>query len=293
MRNIHGEYKSGVSKYLSRRTGNVVKSLPVWFKWQDYRRLSNLNDAAIWAWLFASRDPGIEDEIKQGVGVVRVLNSHQIQTKLAWRNGVLCHGMKGHATNEYLTNTIRWAQERESAGFISENEFRTLHASGELHKCGSHFRSFKGGYLVFASKRSLSAYERIEKAAFSRTVEFAVNLQMPKKVLLKEVESIIDEHQKRFSDQRMPNKVSRAKAYNWARGVAAFDLLNDGLLQADVARLLVPYWFNRTPGPKAEDIDKKELRTALKTVKPYVQGGWRTLCGDPLVSPSSPLLPPA
>lgn len=293
MRNIHGEYKSGVSKYLSRRTGNVVKSLPVWFKWQDYRRLSNLKDVAVWAWLFASRDPRIEDEIKQGVGVVRVHDAHQVQTKLVWRNGVLCYGMKGHDTHEYLSNTARRAQERESTGLISDNEFRALQANGELTKRGSHFRSFKGGYLVFASEQSLAAYERVEKAVFARTVEFAVNLQMPKKILLNEIEGIVDEHQKRFSGQRIPNKVSRAKAYNWARGIAAFDLLNDGLLQADVARLLVPFWFNRTPGPKAEDIDKKELRTALKTVKPYVQGGWRTLCGDPLVSPSSPLLPPA
>ncbi len=254
--------------------------------------MGSLKDAATWAWLFASRDPSVEDEIKQGVGVVRVFDSHQTQTKLAWRNGVLCHGMKGHATNEYLTNVVRRAQERESTGFITDDEFRALGVNGELDKRGSHFRSFKGGYLIFASERSLVAYERVEKAAFSRTVEFAANLQMPKKVLLKEIESIIDDHQKRFSCQRMPRKVSRAKAYSWARGIAAFDLLNDDLLQSDIARLLVPIWFNRTPGPKADDIDKKELRTALKTVTPYVQGGWRTLCGDPLVSLYSPLLPP-
>ncbi|HJX11226.1 MAG TPA: hypothetical protein VJ733_12110 [Candidatus Binatia bacterium] len=146
--------------------------------------------------------------------------------------------------------------------------------------------------LLFASEQSLAAYERIERAVFARTVEFAVNLQMPMKVLLREIGSIIDEHQKRFSALKMPRKVSRANAYSWARGIAVFDLLNDGLLQADIARLLVPTWFNRAPGPKAEDIDKKELRTALKTVKPFILGGWRTLCGDPLVSMHSPLLSP-
>jgi len=277
---------------LLRRTGNASKKLPAWFRWRDYQRLSNLRDTAVWAWLFATRDPSIETEIKQGLGVVRLVDPRRTQSRLAWRNGVLCHGMKGHGTNKYLMNLIQRAQERESSGFISEDEFHTFNVNGGLKKRGNCFRSCKGGYLAFSNKQSLLAYEQVEKAAFARTMEFAVNIQMPKKVLLKEIESLIDEHQKRYIAQRMPAKIPRAKAYNWARGLAVFDLLNDGLLQSDVARLLVPLWFNRIPGPKAEDVDKKELRTALQTVKPFLQGGWRTLCGDPLVSTRSPLLFP-
>ncbi len=254
--------------------------------------MSNMQDSGVWAWLFASRDPKIVDEMKQGVGVIRELNSQNAHTRLAWRKGVLCFGMKGHDTHDYLLNIVRRAQERESTGYLSEDEFRAMQSAGRLPKFGSHFRSSRGGYLVFPSKQSLSAYERAEKAAFARTVEFAVNLQMPKKDLLKEIGLLIDEHQKQFSGHKIPMKIPRARAYTWARGIAVYDLLNDGLSQADIARLLVPYWFNRHPGPKVEDVDKKELRTALKAVKPYVQGGWRTLCGDPLVSLNSPLLPP-
>ena len=264
------------------------KQLPDWFNWKKYEQLSQLFDNSKWAYLFAVRDQDAGIDLKE-IGYARIIDEDLIETipGFLWRNGVLSCGMKGHSSHEYLEHRLEWfAREAE---FVSEDEYLRRQKSGEF-KMGIVITtaSKKGinGHYVFSDKESFDKYDKTRRVLGARTLELAINIAMPKKDILEEIERIITTEQSRFGGEFISEKLKRQTVLQWSRGLASWDLKQDGFSQYQIAKFLAPLWRENdmpTRGNEpAQDEDKKQVKTALQSVERMINGGWRVLSGDPI-----------
>lgn len=280
---------------------NMPDKLPDWFDWADYEVLANVDIEASWAYFFAIRDLSFDEARSKGVGSIRTINpttDSDVYPQLFWSKGVLSIGMKGHDTHGYLQAVIEHAAKK--ANFIPEDKFVELQKNGKLTKghvyiTNSIIRNYKrqGGRLEFENEEASRKYQEIETAMYGRTVELAINYSMPKKLILQEVERLIDEQQKYWKPK--VKKIKNATSSSWARGLACWDLIQDDITQYQLAKLLAPLWSGELPeteNTQADDIDKTKVKRAIESVRPYIEGGWRVLSGDPLVSQETELLEP-
>lgn len=275
---------------------NKAKSLPNWFDWNDYKTLAEIDDISKWAYLFAVRDTAYKAERQKGLGAYRNADPKTPEEEipwLMWRNGVLSNGVKGHDTHYHLNRVIKHAA--RNAIFVPEDKFQKLQKSGRLVK--GNFYALNGiikhifqqeGRLQFESKEAFEEYRTIENAMFGGTVELAFNVFTPKETILKEIGRVIDEAQHSFLMEIKRKKVSRETPLTWSRGLACWDLENKKITRYKIAQYLAPLWRNDSLGEgPPNDQDKKDVRDAINAVKPFINGGWKALSGDPIATISS------
>lgn len=256
---------------------NKPNTLPEYFDWNDYEKLQKDADSSTWAYLFAQRDKSFIEELGKGLGINHTFvpnNPNNNFPNLTWRNGVLEFGMKGHATHEYLNNVLK--KFITDCKFISSADFKDRNNKGEFKK-GTIITTAtidnNHGHLVFNNREDFDKYDQTKKLLFGRTVELAINIHMPKEVLLNEIGAIIDEYQKKLSKNIEIAKIDRDTRRTWSRGLACWDLADHGLSQYQITQHLLPIW-----GIK----DDREVRKTLKVVKEYIQNSrWKLLAGDP------------
>jgi len=272
------------------------KQLPDWFDWKDYEQLSHRLDNSKWAYLFFVRDKDAGIDLKE-IGYSRSVDGDWLERipRLFWRNGVLFHGMKGHRNQEYLERRTEWFV--RDAEFILEDEYQSRQKSGEL-KTGMVITTASkngiNGHYVFSDKESFEEYDKIRRVLSGRTIELAINITMPKKEILEEIAIIIDTEQSRFGGEFISKKLKRQTVLQWSRGLASWDLKQEGFSQYQIAKFLAPLWRENdmpTRGNEpAQDEDKKQVKTALQAVEQMINGGWRVLCGDPVAALDTDLL---
>ncbi len=271
--------------------------LPDWFDWKKYEALGRLSDRSVWAYLFAIRNPEFQSAFKNGMGFKRTLDTKDDLDKiprLYWRDGVLSLGMYGHKTHEYLKSVYRLAC--KNAVILTEDEFQQMDLSKSAKK-GTIIttgKSDKDGMeqhvrLMFSSKNDYDEFKRNSNAVTKNTMEFAINPFMPKKILLKEIERLIDNRQKNLI-LPLIKKIKSDTSLCWSRGLACWDLIEEDstYTHTKLARYLVPLWFDQGPsleGDPTDDSYKSLVNRVLKATRPYIDGGgWKILAGDPLVS---------
>lgn len=248
--------------------------LPDRFDWRSYESLMAEHDISVWASLFSMRDP--ENDASHIKSVVGPYFSPETNfTRTTWRDGVLFHGYRGHSTHEYLREVLEmfWGNYPDDVGVPDQSRFKTLRTAENIDK-----------------------YNMLKRKLFDSTLEFAINLRMPKELLIKEIEKIIDTHQEELHPQKF-EVLKNATTTQWARGLAIFDLLADGVEQGDIQRLLCPVWNKsgeqqEIDGKAPEDSWKKQYDRAYNSVRPLIYGGWRTLCGDPIGFDEAPKIHP-
>lgn len=267
------------------------KQLPDRFNWKEYEQLSRMLDNSKWAYLFAVRDKdaGIDD-LKE-IGYSQSVDGDSLERipRLLWQNGVLLYGMKGHRNHEYLESRTEWFA--RNAEFISEDECLRRQKDGEF-KTGmvitTAAKNGINGRYVFSDEESFGMYDKNRRALSARTIELAINLTMPKQIILDEIARIIEKEQSRFGGEFTSKKLKRQTVLQWSRGLACWDLKQGGFNQYQIAKLLAPLWRkNDVPsGEKepAQDEDKKQVKTALQAVEQMINGGWKVLCGDPVAT---------
>ena len=197
--------------------------------------------------------------------------------------------MKGHRNHEYLERRTEWFA--RDAEFILEDEYLRRQMSGEF-KTGMVITTASkngiNGHYVFSDKESFEKYDKTRRVLSGRTIELAVNIAMPKKDILEEIARIIDTEQSRFGGEFISKKLKRQTVLQWSRGLASWDLKQEGFSQYQIAKFLAPLWRENdmpTRGNEpAQDEDKKQVKTALQAVEQMINGGWRVLCGDPVAT---------
>ncbi|MEW8646592.1 MAG: hypothetical protein AB2563_10875 [Candidatus Thiodiazotropha endolucinida] len=272
----------------------IIKRLPEWFDWNDYEVLIGIKDLSVWSYQFAIRDPNYTEENKIGThfGVFPETFENRLW-KTDWRNGVLSDGMNGHKTHNYLRGIVEYAS--KDADYLTAEELSKAKSDGTLSQYATR-RTKSTGALCFKTKEDYEKYRAAESAAFSRTVELAINMMMPKKMIMSEVESLIDRYQKgrfrtEYSLARNDKQIRLTnKQQTWARGLACWDLHNDGISIYLIAKLLAKDWFNFKDSLGPQKNREGQVKTLLNDVVPLINGGWKALAGDPTVSMDSPLL---
>lgn len=279
-----------------------ITPLPDWFNWDDYAPLSNMQDNAKWAYLFAIRDSSYSDARAKGVSASRIVNPKTWKdglSRLYWQDGVLFQGFKGHTTHDYLRSVVKHAA--KDAEFIPEEKFQTLQKEGKLKK-GSYYTSSsiikynqqQTGRLHFSDEEAFTKYRNIERSMFANTIELAINFHMDKDAILKEIKKIVTDVQNKLHGEPVRIKpIECVTSLNWARGLACWDLKQDNVKPASLARLLVPLWHNKNPDLSSGAANKnymKEARDTVERVEPYINGGWKALTGDPLVTHETDLI---
>jgi hypothetical protein len=272
------------------------KQLPDWFDWKDYEQLSHRLDNSKWAYLFAVRDKDAGIDLKE-IGYSQSVDGDWLERipRLFWRKGVLFHGMKGHRNHEYLERRNEWFA--RDAEFILEDEYQRRQKSGEF-KTGMVITTVSkdgiNGHYIFTDKESFEEYDKTRRVLSERTIELAINIAMPKKDILEEIAIIIDTQQSRFGGEFIPKKLKRQTVLQWSRGLASWDLKQEGFSQYQIAKFLAPLWRENdmpTRGNEpAQDEDKKQVKTALQAVEQMINGGWKVLCGDPVATLDTDLL---
>ncbi len=272
------------------------KQLPDWFDWKNYELLSRQLDNSKWAYLFAVRDKSADIDLTE-MGYSQRVDGDWLERipRLFWQNGVLFHGMKGHQSHKYLESRTEWFA--RDAEFILEDEYQRRQKDGEFKKgmvITTASKNGINGHYVFLDQESFEKYDKTSRVLSARTIELAINISMPKEDILKEITKIINAQQSLFGNKFTSKKLKVPTALQWSRGLACWDLKQEGFSQYQIAKLLAPLWLeNDMPArgnEPAQDKDKKQVRTALQAAEQMINGGWRVLCGDPVATMDTDLL---
>lgn len=274
---------------------NQNTSLPDGFNWSNYEQLAQIDDIAIWCHQFALRDPNYSESNKVGTMSTGITIYEETLWRTDWRNGVLSDGMNGHQTHDYLRGIVEYAS--KEADYLTAEELSKAKSDGTLSQYAT--RRTKGtGALCFKTREDYEKFRTAESAAFSRTVELAINMMMPKKMILAEIESLIDRYQKgRFgSKYQLENSEGKkfqitGKQKTWARGLACWDLVEyGGLKPYQVAKLLAIDWYATSKAKRPVNDVEDKVKYLIGQVRPLIEGDWKALAGDPTVSIDSSLL---
>ncbi len=272
--------------------------LPDNFDWPQYEQLIELTDRAAWAYLFAIRDKESDIALNE-IGYHRRINTDDVLKKiprLNWRDGVCFSGMKGHGVHSELQDREDWYA--KDAEFISLDECQLRQKNNQFKKGTIITTASKdgiNGHYVFPNQDAFDAYDKVRRALGGRTIELAINICMPKKDLLKEIDKIISEQQESFGGSFHRKRLARQTILQWARGLACWDLkVQREYTSYRIAKELAPLWrtgdSQALDNEPALDEDKKQVATAIKSVSPMISGGWRVLCGDPVATLGSDLI---
>lgn len=265
--------------------------LPDWFDWKKYENFIGNEDYGFWAYQFYSRDVGADKNSYPGAAIVKM--SSEDEPRMLWSNGVLSYGMKGHATNKYIRDLSK--AYTKNAKFITDEEFKVLQdekkpVSGAVYTTmGARAEGGEAGYLMFNNKEEFEKFSIIEKALFANTIEMALNICMPKDLLLKQVSELIDHYKRKRVGEIEPVKVKGAISKRWAKGLACWDLKKSGCSIYIIAKELVPMWSKDARGRKPTDTliensqknNEKTVKGVINKVDEQINGGWKLLSGDP------------
>ena len=130
--------------------------------------------------------------------------------------------------------------------------------------------------------------ERIEQLeAQGRSLMLAIDVSAPidKKQMLAEVERLYDKAIDSWAWSRIDKSkpLKRATTKQWARGLACFDLLQDGWSKYKIAKNLAPKWSNRELAcGEPDSTERTKVERALEAVSPMIEGGWKELSYHPV-----------
>ncbi|MCG7977448.1 MAG: hypothetical protein N0E58_04825 [Candidatus Thiodiazotropha endolucinida] len=273
---------------------NQNRSLPDGFNWSNYEQLAQIDDIAIWCHQFALRDPNYSESNKVGTMSTGITISEGTLWRTDWRNGVLSDGMNGHQTHDYLRGIVEYAS--KEADYLTAEELSKAKSDGTLSQYAT--RRTKGtGALCFKTREDYENFRTAESAAFSRTVELAINMMMPKDMILSEVSALIDRYQKGRFRSDFSLEVDSGKQFQvtgkqktWARGLACWDLVHDGFSIYQVAKLLAVDWYGTSNSKDPVRDSRKKVKELIDKISPLINGGWKALAGDPTVSIDSSIL---
>ncbi|MES9925813.1 MAG: hypothetical protein ABW152_17165 [Candidatus Thiodiazotropha endolucinida] len=269
-------------------------SLPDDFSWSNYEQLEKINDIAIWCHQFAMRDPKYSESNKVATISTGQYISEERLWRTEWRNGVLSDGLNGHKTHDCLKAIVRDAS--MGADYLTAEELEQAKSDGALSNYP--VRCDQGtGALCFKSRADYKHYQAAKQAAFSRTVELAINMMMPKDMILSEVSALIDRYQKGRFRSDFSLEVDSGKQFQvtgkqktWARGLACWDLVHDGFSIYQVAKLLAVDWYGTSNSKDPVRDSRKKIKELIDKISPLINGGWKALAGDPTVSIDSSIL---
>jgi hypothetical protein len=188
---------------------------------------------------------------------------------------------------------------------LPESEFEMLQKTTILHPAvkatGIPRMLWSNGVLCFGMKghethivmHSVKGYQS-KKRLFAHTVELAINIRMPKDVLIQEISKLIDEkqnvgHEREYAFAEHDKKYMRKEPITFAKGLACWDIWthygSPKNAKRRIAEILMTEWRDRNGGDEVLEQSLSDVKESLKVVEPFIRGGWRLLTGDPLAKP--------
>jgi len=126
--------------------------------------------------------------------------------------------------------------------------------------------------------------EQLEVQSRSLVVAIDISAPLDKEKMLQEIERLYKERIGQFAWSVIDKQktIKRETSMQWARGLAAFDLLQEGnWSKYKIEKYLVPLWNQRQSDGEPTQADRKQLSRALDAVKPMILKGWKELSYHP------------
>ncbi|MCX7546083.1 hypothetical protein [Marinicella gelatinilytica] len=265
------------------------KHLPDWFKFGLYEDLQKYKDLSEWAFEFAIRGGHLDStEFAESSGGYTVSKNKR---QLMWENGVFydSFGNTSQRITKYLESQQQILLSRYGANKIDDANSISDSAKAWcsiFYQPDTKFiyQTFNGETLKFEFPdiESCIKYQSGKRFIDEMGASFLVNLKMPTKRIIKELEKRIDnlKNERQIRPYRTMNK---AQPLKWSQALAVWDLNKYGIKPKIIQNRVIAKWHDDFPILGLDATEKplqKMYENRYKLAQRMITTDWKKISGN-------------